>query len=317
MPSFEKVNYSLRPSKSIQRGLIFDGLRAIKERLALSNPVYVGLGSVWFSDFLMAHSTLDVWDMVSIEANDIAFERAKFNCPFATVDVRKGEAGVVIPDLKHDAKYGQRPWIVWLDYDYELNESVCQDVAFLNRNAPENSVVIFTFNAHEGNYGSPVDKRRSRIIELLGRVVSDDEPKIDFKNKHGNLEKRLAKGVIDYMVSDAVKCGREGGVVPAFNLRYRDGSPMVTVGGILPSKQNRAAAEELVESERWDYISEALIAAPNLTMLEVAHLQKLLPSEVPLTRRAVQDLGFDLNEEQVQSFQKYYKYFPLFAQISA
>ncbi|WP_169303692.1 O-methyltransferase, partial [Guyparkeria sp. SB14A] len=284
MPSFEKVNYSLRPSKSIQRGLVFEGLRAIKERLALADPVYIGLGSVWFSDFLMAHSALDVWDMVSIESDEIGFERAKFNCPFATVKVKKGEAGVVIQDLKNGAEYSQRPWMVWLDYDSELDESVCQDLAYLNRNAPENSVIIFTFNAHEGNYGKPAAQRRSRVIELLGRVVSEDEPPASFKNKYGAFEKRLAKAVIDHMISDAVKCGREGGAVPAFNLRYKDGSPMVTVGGILPSKQNRAAAEELVKSEHWDYISEALIAAPNLTLLEVAHLQKLLPSSAPITR---------------------------------
>ena len=55
MDSFNIVNYSLRPSKSIQRQIIFDGVRTLQLNWAHDQAVYIGLGSVWFTDFIMAH----------------------------------------------------------------------------------------------------------------------------------------------------------------------------------------------------------------------------------------------------------------------
>lgn len=76
MASFDSVNYSLRPSKSVQRGLVFEGLRAVSNSVDLRNAVYIGFGSIWFTDFVMAHKVLNIDDMVSIEANEIGFRRA-------------------------------------------------------------------------------------------------------------------------------------------------------------------------------------------------------------------------------------------------
>ena len=54
MRSFDAVNYSLRPSKTIQRQLVFEGVRMLQVAL---DPVkaYIGFGSIWFTDFVMAH----------------------------------------------------------------------------------------------------------------------------------------------------------------------------------------------------------------------------------------------------------------------
>ncbi len=41
MASFDSVNYSLRPSKSIQRQLVFDGVRMLKANLDLDRLAYV------------------------------------------------------------------------------------------------------------------------------------------------------------------------------------------------------------------------------------------------------------------------------------
>ena len=81
MASFDIVNYSLRPSKGIQRQIVFDGIRMLKSRLELSEMIYVGLGSIWFSDFVQAHKSLDIRRMVSIEADDTGYCRARFNKP--------------------------------------------------------------------------------------------------------------------------------------------------------------------------------------------------------------------------------------------
>ena len=56
MASFDSVNYSIRPSKSVQRGIVFQGLRRIFDVMDLGNTIYVGFGSIWFTDFVQAHN---------------------------------------------------------------------------------------------------------------------------------------------------------------------------------------------------------------------------------------------------------------------
>ena len=65
--SFLEIDYSLRPNKSIERKVIFEFFASIRERFSLSDYTYVGFGSMWFVDFVMAHRTLGIKDMVSFE----------------------------------------------------------------------------------------------------------------------------------------------------------------------------------------------------------------------------------------------------------
>ena len=92
MASFTTVNYSLRPSKSIQRSLVFEAVQILQGTLDLNEMVYIGFGSIWFTDFQMAHKLLNVTDMVSIEADAIGYSRAVFNQPYRTVCVRNGSS---------------------------------------------------------------------------------------------------------------------------------------------------------------------------------------------------------------------------------
>src|SRR5271166_4088439 len=128
MASFDVVNYSLRPSKNIQRQIVFDGVRALQSAMGLERLVYVGFGSIWFTDFVLAHKLLGIEDMVSIESNPVGFRRATFNSPYATVRVRQGNSYEILPDLYNDHLIAGRPWMVWLDYDYDLNESLRDDI---------------------------------------------------------------------------------------------------------------------------------------------------------------------------------------------
>ena len=128
MPSFDAINYSLRPSKSIQRGLVFEGVRSLNTELFPDGLTYIGMGSIWFTDFVLAHKTLRVTRSISIEANEIGFSRARFNAPYATVEVVKGMTTDQLPRLLADQDVAERPAMIWLDYDYELNESINDDI---------------------------------------------------------------------------------------------------------------------------------------------------------------------------------------------
>ncbi len=174
MPSFDAINYSLRASKSIQRQIVFDAVQLLREVMDLDSLVYVGFGSIWFTDFVLAHKVLRIDDMVSIECNDIGYSRAKFNAPYSTVRIERGLSTAILPRLFDDSSLAARPWMLWLDYDYEFDDSVRDDVRSVIENVPLNSILVMTFNGLDRKYGQKPGERTEHLRQLLGAVVPDD-----------------------------------------------------------------------------------------------------------------------------------------------
>ena len=315
MPSFDVVNYSLRPSKSIQRQIIFDGINILQTRLGLdlSQFIYIGLGSIWFTDFVMAHKLLGIKDMISMEEDCIGYRRALFNAPYATVNVRKGSSSTTLPKLFDDKDISQRPWLIWLDYDREFGELLQEDTRDVIERAPGNTIFLITFNGNDSKYGKP-KARPERLRRLFGDLVPDDLSKEECKTPL--MQEILAGFAIDSMQSVASNSMRRGGFIPAFRILYKDGADMVTVGGFLASSQQLAdKAQEIVEEADWKCRPKETIVAPHLTIREAVTLQSNLPNTEGLSRKIVQSLGFDLGDNQIKIYQKYYREYPSFAQI--
>lgn len=314
MASFESINYSLRPSKNIQRQIIFDGIRTLKLKLGLTNMVYIGFGSVWFTDFMMAHKLLDIEDMASMENDEIGYFRACFNKPYKTVDVFCGPSYETLAELQNHEKFHERSWVVWLDYDVALNEAIKDDIRFVIEKSPENTIFLATFDGRERKYGKAED-RVERLSNLLGKVVPSDLLKKDCTDTR--MQETLANLMEDFMHSVAVESRRPGGFKSAFRVIYKDTSPMVTIGGILPAPGKSEIACEVIDTKSWKCRPEERIIAPHLTIREVAALQSMLPNPENLSRATIRDKGFDLKDEQIESFQKYYREYPVFVQIIA
>ena len=312
MPSFDSINYSLRPSKCIQRHIVFEGARRLQANLDWENIVYIGLGSIWFTDFTMAHKVLGIDSMVSIEANDIGFHRAVFNAPYATVKVKQGYTSEILPELYVDPEVSARPWLVWLDYDGAFEETCAGDIRSVIENAPANTALLVTVNAHEMSYGR-VPERVERLRDIFGAIVPDEMPKRACRD--GRMQETLADLVLDFMQSIASDIARPGGFIPAFRVIYQDSAPMVTVGGLLPSKGSARIVRDIVTGGDWIGKPSKPIVAPNLTLKEAATLQAKLPRPDKLSRALIRELGFDLEEEQIEAFQMYYRQYPAFAQI--
>ncbi|QBB70872.1 hypothetical protein ELE36_11180 [Pseudolysobacter antarcticus] len=312
MASFNLVNYSLRPSKSIQRALAFDGVRTLQGKLDYKNLLYVGFGSIWFTDFHLAHRSLSVQEMVSIEVDPVGYVRALFNCPFRTVKIKKGYSYEILPTMYGDAEYRDRPWMMWLDYDKALSESSVEDIRLAIEMLPADSVFLVTFKCIGGNYGKP-KHRHKRIKILLGDVVPDTKVIDDFQD--AVLPDLMASLVLDFMKSAAAQVARPGGFVPSFRMAYRDQTPMVTVGGVLPRRENVDVVKTTIKADEWSGMVSGTIVAPHLTTKESTALQAELPSHVPLDRNIVQQLGFDLDDDQIEAFQKFYRFYPSFAQV--
>ncbi len=315
MSSFDVVNYSLRPSKSIQRQIIFDGINTLTPRLDLnlSQFIYIGLGSIWFTDFVMAHKLLGIKNMISMEEDCIGYKRACFNTPYATVSVQKGSSYTILPTLFDDEDISRYPWLIWLDYDSEFGEELRDDTRAVIERAPDNTLFLITFNGNDYKYGKPKE-RPERLQQLFEDVVPDNLSKQCCKNTR--MQKTLADFAIDFMQSVAANSRRRGGLVPAFRVIYKDSAAMVTVGGFLASSLQLAdKAQEIVKEADWKCRPKETIVAPHLTIREAVTLQSNLPNTEGLSRKIVQSLGFDLEDNQIKIYEKYYREYPSFAQI--
>jgi hypothetical protein len=204
--------------------------------------------------------------------------------------------------------------MVWLDYDYELDESVKDDIRSVIENSPRNSILLVTFDGKDDRYGD-LSRRPGLLRSVLGSVVPDELPIEACEG--GRMRDTLADLVLGSMGAIAADISRPGGFVPAFRAIYQDGPPMVTVGGVLPAAENAQSARSLVGAANWPCRPQKPIKAPHLTIREAAVLQSQLPCRQSLSRKDVQALGFDLEEEQIEAFQNYYRQYPAFAQIIA
>ena len=313
MPSFNAINYSIRPSKSIQRQIVFDCLSELESTLGLRGATYIGLGSIWFTDFVLAHTKININRMISIEEDEVGYKRAMFNKPYSVVSVKRGSSSEVIPALLKDKHLSSNPWVVWLDFDYELDSSVAQDIRSLVESAPVNSVLIFTVDARSVRYGDEKEDRIDSLRDALGAVVPDDLTSEQCRGL--GLQLTLANLSFEYMMSVVVDVDRSEGFVPVFLLPYEDSARMITFGVVLHGVEHKDQIQKIIGSVNWLGMVDEQITAPHLTIKEATELQSLLPADRPITRSDVQKLGFDLSDSQIAIFQKYYKQYPSFAQV--
>ena len=86
--SYEKVNYLFRLKKQIERKLIIETLQSIDPTIGIKRYHYVGLGSIYFADFILFHKYLNIKKMTSIDDKSEDEERFRFNRPFGFIDFK-------------------------------------------------------------------------------------------------------------------------------------------------------------------------------------------------------------------------------------
>ena len=320
VPSFEKVNYAIRPNKNVERKLIFECLGGLGQHFDLSQYTYIGLGSMWFIDFILAHKRLLIKDMVSIEKELDAESRANFNRPYCCIKVEPGETTIVLPSLLLDEKHS----IIWLDHDSDLKGTVLRDIEIICEKAKSGCIFIVTLNANVRQVKDVKNKEGKRLADeealryFVGGLAPEPMPK-DALSKE-KFPQILGKILIDHMKRSPRIAGTDKKFVPIFNFYYRDTAPMITVGGMLA---NQADAEKLSRcqlSEKYDYIrgeTQYHIAVPHLTPKEKFGIDQLLPSPRSLSAKDIEDnLGFSLKDEHIKAYCKFYRFYPMFGEIA-
>ncbi len=161
-PSWRKVPYGTRPAKHVERKMLAEAMARLDTLQPLEDWRYVGLGSLWFTDFALFHRRLGVRLLHSIEdeQDEGLKQRFRDNAPFAT-QMHFGKTTSQLPKVPWD-----RPAVVWLDYDDKFRSWMFEDVDHVVSACADPTLLLFTLNVSPGT--EPGDGRRAELAERLG-----------------------------------------------------------------------------------------------------------------------------------------------------
>lgn len=321
MASADYINYAIRPNKTVERKLVFETLAALAAVYNFGEYRYIGLGALWFVDFVLAHKYLSIADMISIEKNEYLASRAEFNRPYACVKVEPGESDSVLPRLPLE----EYPLLVWLDYDTSLDGPVLKDLSTLCQRTLTGSVLIVTINAHKNSLpnkdaeGGEFESDEERLRYFAGDLIPQTLPKGAMQtSKYPGF---LASLIFQHMRRQVRTAGRENDrIVPLFNIAYSDNAAMVTVGAAIADERHALETVERLEARnaapRMDENEQLTIGVPALTLKEKATLDQLMPCDPAPTEGAVSQLGFRLKLSQIEAYHRFYRYYPMFGEVT-
>jgi len=315
MASFESVNYLIRPNKSVERKLIFDTLSHLKKTFDISNYTYIGMGSMWFIDFVLAHRNIGISKLISFEHPDHS-NRAKFNCPYKAIEVR-GETlsdGIKSLDWQENS-------VVWLDYDTGPEGPVLDDVGYLAQRMSAGSFLLVTLNAHVGrlpdkdSQDNPLTRHQA-LAELMGEFAPDESEFPNLNLKQYPLA--LAKALTLCIERETRRSARGVEFHPFMNFKYSDNAPMITIGGIFLDAQTKEKflANEHIQNS--NYLNKPLfeINIPHLTQKERAILDSLLPDQAGISEAKFEEIcGFKIAQKSLNGYADFYKLYPVFGEV--
>jgi hypothetical protein len=309
--SFKKFNYLLRPAKQVERKLLMEAFH----RLALAGfdfreYTYVGLGSVYYADFILFHKYLYLDKMICVEKSDIP-RRMEFNKPFPWIKLRMKAVSEVIPTLKR-----RQPHLVWLDYDCGLDDEIIRDISGMLRVLADGSVLIITVEAEprleaelrEGDLtpSQEEDRRYQEAVRVFGRFLKSGLRRRDISRRA--LPGTLARALRNHIFSEVSERTPQGRFVQLFNFCYSDNAQMLTIGGVVGARDikgrvNASGISLLPFIRRTE--KPYRIVVPPLTVRERQWLEQKLRVS---TRSS--EVAFELDREPLEHFRLFGRHYP-------
>ncbi len=326
MSSFEKVNYNLRPNKSIERKMMLEAFSRLTYISHFDDYRYIGFGSAYFSDFILFHRYLGLQDMISIEKEKDKKPRFDFNLPYFGIEMKYGESTTILPNLGLEEKKS----IIWLDYDDKLSDFMLSDIDTVVFNSKPGTFFTVSFSIEQD--AKPADSdltiKEYRLNEFKKRVGDHQLPieSMDLNFNTKNLGETSYK-IISRQISSSL-INRNGSSTTRisfkqlFNFRYRDNANIMTIGGLIVSPQLEKSLKKM-NFENLSFIrgkeDSYKIECPNLTFREVKALDTALPSSLETNASGFKNerlRQIPLLQRDIKNYAKIYRYYPSFAETN-
>lgn len=306
--SNERINYSLRPAKHVERKMLCEAFRRLEAFQHVDSYRYVGLGGLYFSDMVLVHKELGIKNLVSIERD--YDERFGFNRPYDCIEIKDGHARDELPKMS----WAERT-ILWLDYDDPLNDEMLGDVNLVCNRLASGSMLVVTVQAHPDR-----DRALEKLTSNVGKLkvpsgVNSDRDLQAWKTA-GVHARILTNEIAEALVTrNGARTGPDVRFDQVFHFRYADGAKMVTLGGLIHStdaeETERARACGFGDFDFYRPSTEPyLIHVPKLTYRETRFLDQRLPIDGAAALAASAAIPAD----ELKYYERIYRYFPTFAE---
>ena len=316
----------LRPRKQVERKIIIELFQELQTLLGIDikDYQYIGLGSIYYYDFILFHKFLKITDMVSLDSESCAL-RFKFNIPFDFVNF------INLPTtdfLNSEPAQSDKNRLVWLDYDsklisysdrestFMLTKYILEDIGIMSRKSNENDLFILTVNRD-------IHRRIFANINIRSQFLKQFREYLSGKYKStSNITLNNYPYIIQNILLNTFKNNETHQSIKfrkLFSFTYEDTSPMYTLGGIFRSTE----IPDLPLSSHFVQQGEESITdidVPILTYREKLKLDQAVhffgqkldtpPSNDVIEQLATDKLGFEIDCLDLKSYLKYYRYYP-------
>ena len=312
--SDQNINYQIRPSKSIERKMMCELVREIQILQGTSELRYIGMGAKYFTDFLLFHNEFGVTDMISIEAERERAMRYEFNKPLKSIQMIYGTTNEVLPQID---QFEEKMNLVWLDYDGVFSEDMLKDIETLCRRLFIGSMFFISCNY---SFAGKTSEKKENFRKNVG-VFFDES--IDKKRYTNNgipmiIQELLNKTIQNILDKRNLYSKNENiQYMQLLFLKYKDGAPMLTVGGIFVDdelKDKIIKSSLLKKLVYCSYDNKCFsIEVPKLTYKEIQFVLKNIPvtdEEYEKNKERFYGIGLD----EIRKFEKIYRYYPYYTE---
>lgn len=308
------IDYALRPAKAVERHILADFISLTMKLRPTSKYRYFGMGSYAFKDFILYNQLFGFEQLTSAEHDVNLEKRCRFNRPAPNVHVKIGAAGDALEKLRWD----KAPYVVWLDYDGQFNESIYDDLQTVATNIQPGSMLAITLNAH---YSIPTtgtgersflrDRRRefrAAVIRRQGLSVESFNPGNAASSVHAILSEHIQHHVKASRWSSQETLLMDSTAL----LQYRDNARMMTSVFICHRKSDSAYVAKLKRASNvYEFCRKFpyKLEVPLLTSRERRHLERSMSHARTIAR------SIGIQPASLKDFAQIARYWPYFGEV--
>lgn len=310
--SGERVNYQIRQAKSIERKMLCDLIRKFQIIRGITDFRYIGMGAKYFEDFILIHNQFGIQDMISIESDIDKQERFNFNKPLKSIEMKYGMTTQILPQIEN---FEEKMNVVWLDYDDAFSVSMIEDVGTICNKLMSGS--MFFISCNYSYRGNTQREKKESFKSAVGDFFKDEiEDSRYTNNRIIGVIRELFNEEVERKLKyrkDVLK--KDLKYKQLIFLTYNDGSPMLTIGGIMVDDALEKELESTNIFGEFDFISEGeerfKIDIPKLTYKEM----QFILQETPIEDEEYDETRFHgITLEEIKKFRKIYRYYPYFTE---
>ena len=287
----------------------------------ISKYRYIGLGSIYYYDFILFHKYLNIRDMVSLDDKE-DYNRFEFNKPFDFITFKPMSTTnfLLNDDLDKES-------FIWFDYDSSLircikkkdkflffpTETIFEDIQIITKKSKKLDLFILTININIQNTLFDSPRFKQAFIDEYDEYLSDQYKKVN----QITFEKYPL--IIQNIIINIFRNNEQFHPVKfrkLFSFIYQDGALMYTIGGVFsednPSSNLLAEKDNFFETDENKFVD---IDVPLLTYYEKMKLDKNISNiEKSLDslnkEKIIKMLGFEMEPSELRSYLDYYRYYP-------